>query len=567
MALGAAGELFAGIEVARVLQIDRTVHLHARETVRSGQRHARIFGARGVGIAAEGGCATAGPGEQDQVADAVAVGHGREAAAALGIAHADLGVAAALGAQRGVAVFAEALVQRGRTEGRTHRGRGTPAGGEPIAIRQAARGLATELAVVVVAQVGLHGVRACRETVAQGQPILCAAARQAGTPGIECGVVDMVFAALERRAQAVRTQAPVVLPQGAAQLRFGAVGRRHGLVAADRIADRHPRAVHLTPLRGPVRARCVQTVLVAVVLGRCGLVGESVVARIEPAHEQVGANAVLCIDAVAQPRASTGAAIAIVVGVVRAAGLGVKAAAARMGQAQGIVQRALRARRAAHARFDLARALATQAHANIGLGRAFAFAGEELNDATDGVRAIDCGGGAAQHFDAFDLRKRNLLPQGTARGLRVDAHAIDIDGRKALLGTAHIHAAGIAHTAVARDLDAWQARQQIADAGGAAGFNGLAVDNGNVGHQVRQGLLRARGRDHRFGKLRGAQVLGQQDGGRSILGLCRTGGEQGKRGKDDRAQRRSTAHVGQTIFHGKHTLSKQPGPASPPAYG
>ena len=275
----------------------------------------------------------------------------------------------------------------------------------------------------------------------------------------------------------------------------------------------------------------------------------------------------LRIHAVAQARGGAGAAVAVIVGVVRAAGLAVKAAAARMGQAQRIVQRALGPGRAAHAGLDLARTLVAQADADIGRRRAFALAGEQLDDTANGVRAIHRRGRAAQHLDAFDLRERNLLPHCAAGGLRVDAHTVDIHGCKALLGTAHIHAAGIAHAAVARDFDAGQARQQVGHPGGAAGLDGLPVDDGHIGHQVRQSLLGARGRHHGFGELRGAQVLREKDGSGNLLSVRRMGSEKRQRSKDNRTQRRNRAHVGQMIFHGKHKVCKQPGPASPPAYG
>ena len=275
VALGAPCQLLAGIAVVRVLEVHRTTQLHAGELVGTCQRDAAVLGIAGVEVAAKRLPTGAACGKVDQVGHAVAVHHRREGACALPIAQAQLSVAAGLGLQRGVAVLAEALVQRGRTKCRARRCGGAPARCKGVAVGQAAGALAAEFAVAVVAQVGLHAVRACAETVAQRQRVLRTAARGATH---QRGVFKLVLTALQRSAQTVRAQTPVVLPQVAAQLRLREVGRGCGLVAAERLVHRNARAVGVAPLGGPVRARRVQAVEVAVVVGRRRLVSKAVVA-------------------------------------------------------------------------------------------------------------------------------------------------------------------------------------------------------------------------------------------------------------------------------------------------
>ena len=554
--LGAAPQLLAGVEVARVLDVDGAVPLHTGPLLRGGQRQAFVLGARRAGVAAEGGGAAAGGAEDDQVAHAVAVHHGRESAAALGIAQAQLGVAAGLGAQRGQAVFAEALVQRGRAEGGAQRGRDAPGRRDGVAVGHATGALAAELAVVVVAQVDLHRVAAGTVAVAQRQRVLRAALVDGQARGGERGVVQAVFAALQCGAETVCAQAVFVLPDVAAQAGFRAVERRRGLVAAGRIRDRHARAVGLGPLRRPGQAGGVQAVQVAVVHRAGGLVGEGVIAGVHAAGQQGGVELVAGIDLVAQPGVARGAAVAVAVGVVRAAGLGVKSVAARMGQAQGIVQRLVGPYGAADAGLQLARALAAQAHAHVGRRSTLALAREELDHAADGVRSVHRRSGAAQHFDALDLRQRDLFPLRAAGGLRVHPHSVDIDGREACFGTAHEKAGGIAHTAVARDFDAGQARQHVGNAGGAAGLDGFAVDDGDVGHQVGEGLFGSGGGHHHVLQRGHARVLRQQQGLHGLFCMGCAGGSKGQHGKSAWAQRQSTAHARRGLVHGNTTESE-----------
>ena len=556
MSLGAARQLFAVGQVARVLQVDGAVPLHARPVVRGRKRQALVLRARYVGVTAKTGGTGARAAEQDQVAEPVAVHGGREAAAALGIAQAQFGVMAGFRPQTGHAVFTEALVQRGGTKGRAHRGGGAPLRCDGVAVGQAAGALAAEFAVVVVAHIELHRVAARVVAIAQRQGVLRAAAVQRGAPGVQGRVVQVVFAALQRGAEAVRAPAVFVLPQVAAQVGFGAVGRGGGFVAGGGIGDRHAGAVGGGPLRSPVQAGGAQALLATVVHRAGGLVARGVVARVQAAGQQRGVELVLRIDLVAQACVARGVAVAVAVGVVRAAGLGVKAVAARMGQAQGVVQRLVRPGCAADAGLQLARALAAQAHTHVRRRSALALAREELDHAADGVRSVHRRSGAAQHFDAFDLRQRDLLPLRAAGGLRVHAHPVDVHGGEAGLGTAQVQAGGTARAAVARHLHAGQSREHIGNAGGTAGLDGFAVHDGHVGHQVGEGLFGTGGGHHHVLQRGHACVLRQQQGLQGLLCMGCTGGGKGQHGHGARAQRQRTAHARRGLFHGKSAESE-----------
>jgi len=249
-------------------------------------------------------------------------------------------------------------------------------------------------------------------------------------------------------------------------------------------------------LRRPGETCRAQAVQAAVIYGLGRAEGGIVIARVHAAGQQCRSQAVPGIDAQAQPGVARGAPVTITVGVVGTAGLGVKAIADFARNAQRIIERAILPGHAADPGLDLAGALVANAHAHIGSGGAFALAGEKLDHSANGVRTIDCGSGAAQHLDAVDLRQRNLLPLCAADGLRINAHTVDIHRRETRFGAPQKNAAGIAHATVARNLDARKARQHIGQPRGTAAFNGFAVHNGHVGHQIGQGLLGARGSHH-----------------------------------------------------------------------
>ena len=54
-----------------------------------------------------------------------------------------------------------------------------------------------------------------------------------------------------------------------------------------------------------------------------------------------------------------------------------------------------------------------------------AATGENLDHAADGIGTIQRRARAAHDFDMVDLRQRNILQRGQARGGRTHAHAVD----------------------------------------------------------------------------------------------------------------------------------------------
>jgi hypothetical protein len=331
-----------------------------------------------------------------------------------------------------------------------------------------------------------------------------------------------VFAALQRGRHQVRAEAQFVLEQVAAQVGLGAIERGLRLVDRLRVGHLHAGAVDVVPLGRPREARGAQRVGRDVVLEEDRRLrpeaDRGVVACLDVALEQGGVDALVGRDLQAQLQVARGAAVAVAVGAGEAVlggralvgRLHVEALALFVRDAERVVQQA---RLAAHAAFDLAQAVAAEADAGIGRDALFAALGEQLDHAADGVRAVHRGGRAAQHFDAVDLRERNAFPAGAAGRLRVDAHAVQVDRGEARLRAADEETRGVAHAAVARDLDARLACQHVGHAGRAAALDGLAVDDGDIAHQVRQRLRRAVGRDHRLGQ-RGCCFLrerGQRD--------------------------------------------------------
>ena len=257
------------------------------------------------------------------------------------------------------------------------------------------------------------------------------------------------------------------------------------------------------------------------------------------------------VDLPAQPRMGGGLAVAVAVGV--AIFSGIEAAAGCAFHAQRVIHRAAFARKAC---FHLAGATVARAHSNVGGKSAFAFFGEDLHHARHGIRPIHRCRRAAHNFDALDLPQRNSLPRRTARGLRIDPHAVDIHRRKARISPADIQAAGGAGAAVAHHFQPGLARQQIGYVHCAALFDLLAVDDGNVGQHIGKRLLNAVGRNDygcngcafRIGLLRGSR--------RSLRLLCRRGlapGNGRKQAGYGGSQRQGTQRSFHHEYMDKHT--------------
>ena len=213
-----------------------------------------------------------------------------------------------------------------------------------------------------------------------------------------------------------------------------------------------------------------------------------------------------------------------------------------MRHAQRVIKRA---RGATDAGLDLARAVVAHTHAHKRFRRAAALAREQLDDAANRVRAVHRSGWATQHFDAVDLRQRNLLPHRAAGGLRVHPHAVDVNRREAPFGPTQKHIGRIADAAVARDLHTWQARQHVHQPGAAAAFDGAAVHDGHVGHQIGQRLLGAGGGHHGFAQRRCVQILCQQHRCSLLRQRGQRAGQRQAQGSRAQAGRRSGSSTAQ----------------------
>ena len=326
--------------------------------MRSGHGHAAVLRVGGVAIATGVSARAVGAGTRtrdvgDQVRHLVAVSDQAELAAALFVLHATFDIARSLRLQAGQAIGTEALVKRGRAEGGAGGHDGAPVGCEAVGIGGAAGGVAAELAVVIAAGVELQGVRATAQGIAQRQRVL----RALGDHRHGAGVVEAVFAALERQRQLTAAQRQVVLPEVAGHGSVGHIRRRDRLVTVFAAGNAQLGGVGIAPFGRPVQAQGLHfRPTVVVVPGR-----ETVVLGIHVAVEQAGVQAVHGIELPAQAARHRGAAVAIAVGV--AVGLGVEAVAGLARSAQGVIDFALLA---AEGRADLARAMAAHTRFNAG---------------------------------------------------------------------------------------------------------------------------------------------------------------------------------------------------------
>ena len=272
VALGAACQLATGIQIVWVLEVERAIERDGAQLVRGGQGHAFVFGAAHALVATVAGWAGSRGTIDDQVAHAIAVRDHAGAAGALRPTRADFQIAAGFRLQRCVAVFAEALVQRRRTERGSARCRHSPFLGQRVAVGQAAGALATEFAVLVAAQIRLQGVRAGVQRIAERQSVLRTIAFEIGPTNEGRGVVQLVLAALERCGQAVNAEMQLVLKTVIAQRGLGHVEIRSRAVLRIRLIHFHSGAVDVIPLRIPCQSDGAQLVVIMVILDLVGVV-------------------------------------------------------------------------------------------------------------------------------------------------------------------------------------------------------------------------------------------------------------------------------------------------------
>ena len=93
--------------------------------------------------------------------------------------------------------------------------------------------------------------------------------------------------------------------------------------------------------------------------------------------------------------------------------------------------------------------------------RALAASGDDVDDAADGVGAVEAAHGPANHLDALDVLGREVGEVELAVGGVVGLDAVDQHQRVVALGAADAHLREVADAAAAADGDAGQAAQGI----------------------------------------------------------------------------------------------------------
>jgi hypothetical protein len=321
---------------------------------------------------------------------------------------------------------------------------------------------------------------------AQAQCVLAAIGLTAGVR-TQAVVDEAILAALEQRVELARAEPPAALRGPLADLGLGQVAAAavaQGLVALARAPAAELAAQVRVPGRGPQQARGARVVDATVVdagrrLGR-GVVAGIHLAEAEQAFEALtgrGLPAQAALQAVAAPVVAVGGVAGVVQDLAR-----VEAVGALGGRAQRVVEVLVAA---AQVQVALDQTQAAEGRAGLQARCALALAGEDLDDAGQRVGTVERAGGAAHDLDALDLRQRDGLPGRAARAaLGVDAHAVDQQQGVLGIGAAQVEAGAGAGVAVAHDLDAGLAAQQVGQIAEALAFDVGAFDDGHVGQRT-----------------------------------------------------------------------------------
>ena len=561
---GAAREALVLHPVLRVEHIERGRHAQAAPALRARQRGAaqtRFADVAGTAVlVGRVGRAKRAVGlEADHVAHPVLVDGGRHLGRAGAPRQAQLDAAAFLGRDAGHAVAGVVqLVEAGGAEGAAGKRAHAQVRGHLHAPAEAAGRVAAVDRVAVLPYVGLQHVGAELAGVAEHQRVV--AALHVGGEGIGMRALVQVFhshhelLAGHRRPGALQRE--LVAP-GAKPVDDVAAALQVVVVVRE-LCGQGQCLAELTPVveRGHRRLQLVAKVGARIL----GVVRRRVFARIElrveAAADQVQADALAGSQGVAQLELRGVARESIVVGVVVAelvAGLERRnALRALAAERHRVVEPGLRAARA-HA--AVTRSAATDGHVAEDVCRSLAAPREDLHHAAHGVGTVEAGAGAAQHLDALDLGQADGLELHLPERGRADAHAVDQHHRVARAGTADEHARVLARPAVARNLHAGLAAQQVFDGIGRALTDALRIDDNHVGRDAveRQRLAAATDDDWR--------QRGLGEGGRCIRS------EQGK-AKHGRYARKARCRRKRTQrrvskFHGEgrvRTTCKRPLP-------
>ena len=129
-----------------------------------------------------------------------------------------------------------------------------------------------------------------------------------------------------------------------------------------------------------------------------------------------------------------------------------------------------------------AQAACRQAQLQLGLG--IALEGEDLDHATDGVRAVHRAGWAFDDFDPFDFAQRDRFPRRAAGRLRIDANAVDQHQAVTRFCTPDIEKTDRTGAAIAGHFDGAAITQQIVNAAKSLTLDVDSGDDGDVGQQL-----------------------------------------------------------------------------------
>ena len=147
------------------------------------------------------------------------------------------------------------------------------------------------------------------------------------------------------------------------------------------------------------------------------------------------------------------------------------------------------------------------ARADVARERPAAATREHLDDAADGIGAVEARRGSAQDLYPLDLVERNRLQGRGARRRRGEPQAIDQHQRLVAVGAAQEHAGHRTGTAVLHDLHARLALQEIGQSLRTRARDFLGSDHRDVGQHVADRLRLARGGHRHGGQRRGCRRI------------------------------------------------------------
>ena len=351
-----------------------------------------------------------------------------------------------------------------------------PARTHPTADGQAARGLAAELFVVIVAQ--RHGCaeRACTpRELREGRAV---AARDADIAHV---ARDPIAQPIDTEHELVATELQVVLPGGAVAARVEGAGEVSTATEAGRLvpgpADLQRRAPRRPRARDPASARDL--------VHEIGFVEERAVEG-DPGVAALQKGLELAAARGAQPGAQVRAGVAVRIAVrlrreAAAAGrerqpeagvrpIGTQVRGLQIDPATGVAE--------PDRRGGLRGAVRTAGEACCRCA-ARATPREDLDDAAHGIGAVQARARTAHDLDALDGVERQVLDDRDAGGDRADAHPVDQPEHVVRLAAAQVQRGRLPDAALPRQRDALHPCEQFVQRTGLCALDVGALDDGH----------------------------------------------------------------------------------------